>query len=73
MQAAAQPQRWVPGVNIMIAFEIIVNGTKLCNAGIEGLGVLSAILSWAHRVPEPEAELNLLYPPDELLLEVGGP
>jgi len=56
----------------MIAFEVIVNGSKLCDAGIEGLGVLSAILSWAHRVPEPEGRSNELYPPDELLLEVGG-
>lgn len=56
----------------MIAFEVIVNGSKLCNAGIEGLGVLSAILSWTHTVPEREAESNDLYPTDELLLEVGG-
>ena len=56
----------------MIAFEVMVNGNKLCDAGIEGLGVLSAILSLAHRVPKPEAEMNELYPPDELLLEVGG-
>ena len=56
----------------MIAFEVIVNGSKLCDAGIEELGVLSAILSWAHRVPEPEAESNESHAPDELLLEVGG-
>ena len=56
----------------MIAFEVIVNGSKLCDAGIEGLGVLSATLSWAHRLPAPEEESNELYPPDELLLEVGG-
>jgi hypothetical protein len=56
----------------MIAFEVIVNGSKLCDAGIEGLGVLSAVLSWAHRAPEPEAASNELYPADELLLEVGG-
>jgi hypothetical protein len=56
----------------MIAFEVIVNGNKLCDAGIEGLGVLTAILSSTHRVPQPEAEMNQLYPPDELILEVGG-
>ena len=56
----------------MIAFEVIVNGSKLCDAGIEGLGVLSAILSWAHRLPETETKSHQLYPPDELLLEVGG-
>lgn len=56
----------------MIAFEVIVNGNKLCDAGVEGLGVLTAILSSAHRVPQPEAEMNQLYPPDELILEVGG-
>jgi len=56
----------------MIAFEVIVNGSKLCDAGIEGPGVLSAILSWAHRVPKPKAESNDLCPTDELLLEVGG-
>jgi hypothetical protein len=57
---------------MMIAFEVIVNGSKLCDAGVEGLGVLTAILSWAHRVPELEVESNRQYPPDELLLEVGG-
>jgi hypothetical protein len=55
----------------MIAFEVIVNGNKLCDAGIEGLGVLTAILSSAHRVPQPEAEMNQLCPP-ELILEVSG-
>ena len=57
---------------MMIAFEVIVNGSKLCDAGVEGLGVLTAILSCALRVPQPEADSNQLYPPDELLLEVGG-
>lgn len=57
---------------MMIAFEVIVNGSKLCDAGVEGLGVLTAILSWARRVPDPEAKINEQYPPDELLLEVGG-
>lgn len=56
----------------MIAFEVIVNGSKLCDAGIEGPGVLSAILSWAHRVPEAKAESNDSCPTDELVLEVGG-
>ncbi len=56
----------------MIAFEVILNGNKLCDAGIKGLGVLTAILSSTHRALAPAAGMNRLYSPDELTLEVGG-
>ena len=56
----------------MIAFEIVINGIKICEAGIEGLGVLDAMLFSARRLPHGDDELNRQYPPDELVLEVGG-
>lgn len=56
----------------MIAFEVTVNGNKVCVAGLEDLGVLSAILSWADRVPRSDAQTNEEYPTQELTLEVGG-
>ena len=46
----------------MIAFEVYVNGEKLCTAGIGDLGVLSAILSWTRVLTEsnkPEESLDL--------------
>jgi hypothetical protein len=35
----------------MIAFEVYLNGEKLCTAGLGDLGVLSAILSWRGTQP----------------------
>jgi flagellar basal body L-ring protein FlgH len=57
---------------MMIAFEVMVNGNKVCVAGLEDLGVLSAILSWANRVPRSDAQTNEEYRTQELTLEVGG-
>ena len=56
----------------MIAFEVKVNAEKLCVAGVEGLGVLDALIFSAHRPPHPDKQLNRRYPPHELVLEVGG-
>jgi hypothetical protein len=56
----------------MVAFEVVVNGKKACNAGLAGRGVLTAILSWAHRVPHLDPETNQSYPTEELMLDVGG-
>lgn len=36
----------------MTAFEISLNGTKLCTAGVGELGVLSAIVTWVRRQGE---------------------
>ncbi len=54
----------------MIVFEVAVNGKKLCEAGIDGLGVLDAMLFSARRLPHPDDELNRRYPPDELVLKM---
>ena len=56
----------------MIAFEVLVNGIKACVAGLDGLGVLTAILSWAHRVPQSDGTTSGEYPTQELTLEIGG-
>jgi hypothetical protein len=52
----------------MRAFEISINGKKVCTAGIEE-GVLSAILSLVMRAPEGESGEKALEGPK---LEVGG-
>jgi hypothetical protein len=58
----------------MIAFEIEINGKKLCTAGIDAkFGVLTSILSWAKRDVghiSDEAKAKLLE--EELKLTVGG-
>src|SRR5258707_12888981 len=56
----------------MIAFEVILNGDKLCIAGVEGPGVISAILSWASRATMADTENNESCSGQELTLEVGG-
>jgi hypothetical protein len=56
----------------MIAFEVMINDHKLVDAGIDGLGVLSASLWSARRKPSSDAEVNQEHPPEELILEVGG-
>ena len=56
----------------MIAFEVFVNDQKSCVAGVDGPGVVSAILTWATRVPKTGPEDGVSYPPQELTLRVGG-
>ena len=55
----------------MIAFEVLVNEQKSCVAGVDGPGVVSAILTWATRIPKTGPE-DQSYPPQELTLIVGG-
>ncbi|MFT4176169.1 MAG: hypothetical protein QM627_05895 [Luteolibacter sp.] len=49
----------------MVAFRIFRNGSEICLAGVEGLGVLTAIVTWANRNGEftdsgqPEQSLDL--------------
>jgi hypothetical protein len=71
LRAAAEGQSWVPEV-IMIAFEVLLNGSKACLAGVDGLGVLTTILSSVHRAPNPDAGEDASVPTKELTLEVGG-
>lgn len=50
----------------MIAFRVFHNDSEVCLAGVEGLGVLTAIVTWANRSgertesDEPEESLKLL-------------
>lgn len=49
----------------MIAFRVFRNDSEVCLAGVEGLGVLTAIVTWANRDGEftesgqPEESLDL--------------
>src|SRR6185436_10594831 len=56
----------------MIAFEVFVNDQRSCVAGVDGPGVVSAILTWATRIPKTGPEDRVSYPPEELTLIVGG-
>ena len=54
----------------MIAFEIHLNGEKLCVAGIGERGVLSQHLTWVGRKPKPDADKE--FEPKKPDLSVGG-
>ena len=54
----------------MIAFEVNINGKRVCTAGIAGFGVVSAILSWARRRSENSRDGKKIE--EELTFEVGG-
>lgn len=58
----------------MIAFEIEINGRKLCRAGINAeFGILTSILSWAKRdISQLSKEVKAKVPEEELKLTVGG-
>ena len=53
----------------MIAFEVSLNGKRACVAGVEGFGVLSAILSWVRRHPEKRRGRTA---EEGLTIDVGG-
>jgi hypothetical protein len=53
----------------MIAFEIYLNGKKICTAGVGDLGVLSTSLAW--RGPQPHQKGGKVVPA-YLRLDVGG-
>jgi hypothetical protein len=52
-----------------IAFDVFVNGKKVCRAGVGELGVVTANLSWVRRVNGRKAAAATT---EELELEVGG-
>jgi len=52
----------------MIAFEVYLNGEKLCTAGIGELGVLTAMLNWTHVRKIGTKEI----PPEDLEVSVTG-
>ncbi len=53
----------------MIAFEVRLNGRKICTAGVGDLGVLSACLSWRGSQPYKKGGSPV---PEYLRLDVGG-
>jgi hypothetical protein len=54
----------------MIAFEVSLNGRRVCTAGIEHFGVVSAILTWVRRHPKRSRTGKTVE--EELTAEVGG-
>ena len=53
----------------MIAFEVHLNGKKLCTAGVGELGVVSANLAWRGAQPYKKGGPTV---PEYLRLDVGG-
>jgi hypothetical protein len=43
----------------MVAFEIYVDGEKLCTAGVGGTGVLTAITTWVNRGNPAQGQTDL--------------
>ena len=56
----------------MIAFEIQLNGKRLCVAGIGDLGTVTAIMTWVRRKAPPEGTTIPDWTAEELNLHVGG-
>jgi hypothetical protein len=54
----------------MIAFEVTLNGKRVCTAGVEDFGVLSTILTWVRRSPEHSRDGNTIE--EELTAEVSA-
>jgi hypothetical protein len=54
----------------MIAFEVSLNGKRVCTAGVQDFGVLSAIVSWVRRRPAQSRDGKTIE--EELTVEVGG-
>jgi hypothetical protein len=56
----------------MKAFEVFLNGQKLCTGGVGNLGVLSAVLTWVRRKGENTDTKMPDSIEEELKLNVGG-
>lgn len=54
----------------MIAFEVTLNGNRVCTAGIKEWGVLSAIVTWVRRQSEQGPDAGNVS--EEIGLDVGG-
>jgi hypothetical protein len=52
----------------MIAFEVYLNGKKICTAGVGDLGVLSTSLAWRGAQPHKKGAPS----PEFLRLDIGG-
>ena len=55
---------------MMVAFEVSVNGKRVCTAGMGDYGVLTSILTWVGR--RPAESLNGAGTEEELTLEVSA-
>ena len=56
----------------MIAFEVLLNGERLCLAGAGNVGVVTAILHWVRRKPLQEGLVISDWEEEELKLDVAG-
>jgi hypothetical protein len=56
----------------MIAFEVFLNGNKVCTAGVGDLGVLTAMLTWVRREGKNTEFKESRNVEEELTLNVGG-
>lgn len=56
----------------MICFEVTINGEKMCRAGVEDYGVISAIFSYVKARPQANTENTNNRDSDEPNLHVGG-
>ncbi len=53
----------------MITFEVSLNGSSICTAGVGDLGVLTTTVSWVRRESSDKNPGDIV---EELTLEVGG-
>ena len=56
----------------MIAFEVFLNGNKVCRAGVGDLGVLTTVLSWVRREGRNTETREPGKIEEELTLNVSG-
>jgi hypothetical protein len=56
----------------MIAFEVLLNGKKVCVAGVGDLGVLTTVLTWVRREARNTETGEPGNTEEELTLNVGG-
>ena len=54
----------------MIAFQVTVNGSAVCTAGMNDFGVVSAIMTWVRRTPDKSADGKSIE--EELTFDIGG-
>ncbi|WP_317110361.1 hypothetical protein [Chroococcidiopsis sp. SAG 2025] len=64
--------KYLEKLKIMIAFEVYLNGEKLCTAGLRDLSVLTAILNWRQRQADASAANPEDLDAEDLRLYVGG-
>ncbi len=56
----------------MIAFDVFLNGNKVCRAGVRDLGVLTTVLTWVRREGRNTETREPGIIEEELTLNVGG-